>query len=51
MTTYRETYERSLVDPDAFWGEAAGAIDWDTAPTTVLDDSGAPLRRWFSDGA
>ena len=47
---YKEIYERSLRDPDGFWGEAAAAIDWDVAPTTVLDDSAAPLYRWFPDG-
>ena len=40
----------SIDDPTAFWGEAAKAIDWITPPTTVLDDSAAPLYRWFPDG-
>ncbi len=47
---YHDVYRRSLDDPDAFWAEAAGAIDWYHPPTTVLDDANPPLYRWFSDG-
>jgi propionyl-CoA synthetase len=47
---YREVYERSLTDPDGFWGDAARAIEWLEAPSTVLDDSAAPMYRWFSGG-
>ena len=50
MGSYRATYDRSLADPEAFWGVAAEAIDWRTKPTTVLDRSGAPFYRWFPDG-
>jgi propionyl-CoA synthetase len=48
---YHEVYARSLQEPEAFWREAAAAIDWDRAPTRVLDDSEAPFYRWFPDGA
>ncbi len=48
---YHEVYARSLDDPDGFWGEAAAAIDWEQAPTRVLDDSDAPFYRWFPDGS
>ena len=47
---YREVYEQSLTDPDGFWAEAAQAIDWIERPTTVLDDSAAPMYRWFTGG-
>ena len=47
---YHEIYERSLNDPLGFWAEAATAIDWDHAPSIVLDDSNAPFYRWFPDG-
>ncbi len=47
---YEEARRRSLAEPDDFWGEAASLIDWVTPPTQVLDDSAAPLYRWFSDG-
>ena len=50
MGAYADAYERSLTDPAGFWGEAAELIDWVVPPTTVLDDSHAPLYRWFPDG-
>jgi propionyl-CoA synthetase len=43
-------YERSLDDPEGFWGEAAGALDWDVPPRRVLDREARPLARWFPDG-
>jgi propionyl-CoA synthetase len=50
MGSYRATYDRSLTDREAFWREAAAAVDWRTPPTTVLDESRAPFYRWFPDG-
>ncbi|HEY0690188.1 MAG TPA: propionyl-CoA synthetase [Kribbella sp.] len=50
MGAYEESYRRSLTDPDGFWLEAATAIDWTRPPTRGLDDSAAPLYRWFPDG-
>ncbi|MCO4824522.1 MAG: propionyl-CoA synthetase, partial [Amylibacter sp.] len=37
-------------DPDAFWMEAAQAIDWVKAPSKALSDENAPLYEWFADG-
>src|ERR1700749_4093737 len=50
MGNYGETWQRSIDDPVGFWGEAATAIAWDRRPTVVLDESSAPLYRWFPDG-
>jgi propionyl-CoA synthetase len=50
MGRFDETYRRSLDEPEAFWGEAAAAIDWDRQWDRVLDDSRAPLYRWFTGG-
>ena len=47
---YHAAYEQSLRDPDAFWGEAATAIDWTTPPPRVLDDDRPPFYRWFTGG-
>ena len=47
---YAAAYEQSITNPDAFWGDAARAIDWITPPTTVLDASNPPFYRWFTDG-
>jgi propionyl-CoA synthetase len=50
MGRYDEVYRRSLSDPDAFWGEAAEAIDWERRWDRVLDDSSPPFYRWFRGG-
>lgn len=50
MGLYKDTYERSLADPDGFWRDASEAISWTAKPNVILDDSHAPLYRWFSDG-
>ncbi|MGB2200254.1 MAG: propionate-CoA ligase PrpE [Pseudooceanicola atlanticus] len=47
---YNDVYANWRKDPEAFWMEAAEAIDWDRKPTKALDDSNAPLYEWFSDG-
>src|SRR5258708_37898235 len=48
MTGYAETYRRSLAEPEAFWAEAAEAIDWEKRWDRVLDDSRPPFYRWFA---
>ena len=50
MTSYADIYDASKADPEAFWMEAAKAVDWTRPPTKALDDSNAPLYRWFADG-
>ena len=45
--TYREVFEKSITDPESFWGEAARRIDWFRRPTQVLDASAPPRYRWF----
>jgi propionyl-CoA synthetase len=50
MGRFDDTYRRSLDEPEAFWADAAAAIDWDEPWERVLDDSSAPLYRWYSGG-
>jgi propionyl-CoA synthetase len=50
VNTYRQVYERSLADPEAFWLQAADAVDWSIAPTVGLDSWRPPFYRWFPDG-
>ncbi|HKG52403.1 MAG TPA: propionyl-CoA synthetase [Actinomycetales bacterium] len=47
---WRAAHDRSLVDPEGWWGDAASGIDWITPPRRVLDDSNPPFYRWFPDG-
>lgn len=46
---YSDIYSAWKSDPEAFWMDAAKAIDWDTPPTRALDDDNAPLYEWFTD--
>ena len=50
MTGYLQARDEALADPSAFWLAAAERIDWVEPPTVGLDDSAAPLYRWFPDG-
>ncbi|MDR5751032.1 MULTISPECIES: propionate--CoA ligase [unclassified Caballeronia] len=50
MTTYREEFRRSIEAPEAFWGEQARRIHWETPFEKVLDDSRPPFARWFVGG-
>ncbi|NIZ15450.1 propionate-CoA ligase PrpE [Phaeobacter sp. HF9A] len=47
--TYSEVYAQWQADPEGFWMEAAGAIDWDQAPSKALSDLGGGLYEWFAD--
>ena len=50
---YKAMYERSVKDPDGFWGEAAKRLDWIKPFTKVKNTSFAPGNvsiRWFEDG-
>ena len=49
-TDYRELHSRSLTDREAFWLSAVEALDWTRFPTRALDESSAPIYRWFPDG-
>src|SRR6476659_8122002 len=50
MGGYRELFDASIADPNAFWAEAASAVTWTRAPERILDDSRPPFYRWFPDG-
>jgi propionyl-CoA synthetase len=47
---FDEIHRRSLDDPEGFWGEAAGQIDWYRKWDRVLDDSRKPFYHWFTGG-
>jgi propionyl-CoA synthetase len=50
MGRFDDTYRRSLEEPEPFWADAAAPIDWEEPWQRVLDDSQAPLYRWFTGG-
>ena len=47
--SYDSVRKRWLSDPESFWAEAAGDIDWIEPFARVLDDE-APSGRWFTGG-
>src|SRR5215467_8765609 len=50
MSSFADTYRRSLAKPEEFWAEAAAAIEWEKRWDRVLDDSRPPFYRWFAGG-
>ncbi|MCW2880194.1 MAG: AMP-dependent synthetase and ligase [Sphaerisporangium sp.] len=48
--SYADIFTSGITDPDGFWGDAAKAVTWDSAPDKVLDTEGAPFYRWFTGG-
>ena len=50
---YRAMYEQSVRDPNGFWGEQAGRIDWIKPFTKVKNTSFDPHNlsiKWYEDG-
>ncbi len=50
---YKEMYERSIKDPNGFWGEIGRRIDWMKPYTIVKNTSYDPSNvsiKWYEDG-
>jgi propionyl-CoA synthetase len=47
---YAAAYDRSIRDPEGFWGDAARDLRWIRPPSRVLDGDAPPFYRWFPDG-
>ncbi len=47
---YMEAHQKSLNDPQGFWGEAAEDIHWIKKWDKVLDSTNPPFYRWFVGG-
>src|SRR4051812_25181407 len=50
---YREKYQASVTNPDAFWAEEAKRIHWFRQPTHIKNTNFGPgdvSIRWFEDG-
>jgi len=50
MEDYQKRYERSIQDPEGYWGEVASELHWFKPWDKVLDDSEKPFFKWFSGG-
>ena len=52
-TKYQEMYDRSIADPNGFWGDMGKRIDWIKPYTKVKNTSYAPENvsiKWYEDG-
>ncbi|WP_435257947.1 propionate-CoA ligase PrpE [Thioclava sp. FR2] len=47
---YADIYGKWKANPEGFWMDAAGAIDWVKAPSKALSAENAPIYEWFTDG-
>ena len=47
---YQQFHQRSITDPEGFWGEQAGLIHWQKPFGKVLDYSRPPFAKWFVGG-
>ena len=50
MTRYADFYRHSIDNRDAFWGEQAALIEWNTPPQQICDYSNPPFAKWFVGG-
>jgi acetyl-CoA synthetase len=49
MEDYHARHKRSIEDPDGFWGEIAGQLDW-FEPWTKVCEWNLPDAKWFVGG-
>jgi propionyl-CoA synthetase len=49
MVDYRAEHARSIEQPEAYWAEQAGLVDWIKKPQRILDADRPPFYRWFPD--
>jgi propionyl-CoA synthetase len=47
---YEDTYGEWRRDPERFWARLAEGVEWERPPSAVLDQSRAPIARWFPGG-
>ncbi|QRY81389.1 propionyl-CoA synthetase [Pseudomonas sp. PDNC002] len=48
--SYRQSHDRSIAEPSAFWAEQAGRVAWYRAPQETLQALPDGSHRWFADG-
>ncbi|MFS2125887.1 propionyl-CoA synthetase [Pseudomonas sp. Pseusp97] len=48
--SYRQSHDRSIAEPSAFWAEQAGRVAWYRAPQDTLQALPDGSHRWFADG-
>jgi len=48
--SYDAAFQRSIDDPEGFWGEVADMLQWERRWERVLDGARPPFYRWFPGG-
>lgn len=47
---YMDAYNRSISNPEDFWGELGRLIDWHKPWERVMDNSNPPFTKWYCGG-
>ncbi len=47
---YKDFYQYSIQEKEAFWAEQARLLNWYKAPANILSKNDQGFYRWFSDG-
>ncbi|QYY35710.1 acetate--CoA ligase [Ruficoccus sp. ZRK36] len=50
LDAYHKLHQRSLDDPEGFWGEVAAELTWSKPWDRVLNADNAPFFKWFEGG-
>ncbi|MDH5425906.1 MAG: propionyl-CoA synthetase [Gammaproteobacteria bacterium] len=48
--SYQDEYNYSMNEPEAFWKDKAGDLEWFKQPETILSQDEHGIHHWFADG-
>ena len=48
--SYQQEYQTSIDDPEKFWADKAGLIEWSKPPQNILSTDERGIQRWYADG-
>ena len=48
LREYDDVFNKSIEDPEGFWGDQADDIDWYKPYTRVMDNSNPPCTKWYT---
>ncbi len=48
--SYQQEYQSSIDDPEKFWADKAGLIEWFKPPRNILSTDENGIQRWYADG-
>ncbi|MFY7861422.1 MAG: AMP-binding protein [Chitinophagales bacterium] len=50
MTSYQDSYRKSIDTKEEFWANEAKGIQWNKIPKNILSQNEEGLYEWFADG-